>query len=160
MTASSDTVRTVRSLSQEGYKYGFVTDIEADEAPPGLTEDTVRFISAKKEEPEWLLEWRLAAFRAWREMTQPNWAKLHLTPIDYQAATYYSAPKQNAGPRSLDEVDPEILATYEKLGIPLREREMLAGVAVDAVFDSVSVATTFKAKLAEVGIIFCSFSEA
>src|SRR5438309_4783431 len=160
MTASSDTVRTVRSLSQEGYKYGFVTDIEADEAPPGLTEDTVRFISAKKEEPEWLLEWRLAAFRAWRTMTPPNWAKLHLAPIDYQAATYYSAPKQSAGPKSLDEVGPELLRTYEKLGIPLREREALAGVAVDAVFDSISVATTFKEELGKLGIIFCSMGEA
>src|SRR5467141_1179149 len=160
MTASSDTVRTVRSLSQEGYKYGFVTDIEADEAPPGLTEDTVRFISAKKEEPEWLLEWRLAAFRASRTMTPPNWAKLHLAPIDYQAATYYSAPKQSAGPKSLDEVDPELLRTYEKLGIPLREREALAGVAVDAVFDSISVATTFKEELGKLGIIFCSMGEA
>src|SRR5712671_4215974 len=160
MTASSDTVRTVRSLSQEGYKYGFVTDIEADEAPPGLTEDTVRFISAKKEEPEWLLEWRLAAFRAWRTMTPPNWAKLHLAPIDYQAATYYSAPKQSVGPKSLDEVDPELLRTYEKLGIPLREREALAGVAVDAVFDSISVATTFKKQLGELGIVFCSMGEA
>src|ERR1700732_1359931 len=160
MTASSDPVRTVRSLSQEGYKYGFVTDIEADEAPPGLDEDTVRFISAKKDEPEWLLEWRLAAFQAWRTMTQPNWAKLNLTPIDYQAATYYSAPKQNAGPKSLDEVDPELLRTYEKLGIPLREREALAGVAVDAVFDSISVATTFKKQLGQLGIIFCSMGEA
>ena len=160
MTASSDTVRTVRSLSQEGYKYGFVTDIEADEAPPGLTEDTVRFISAKKDEPEWLLEWRLAAFRAWRTMTPPNWAKLHLAPIDYQAATYYSAPKQSAGPKSLGEVDPELLRTYEKLGIPLREREALAGVAVDAVFDSISVATTFKEELGKLGIIFCSMGEA
>src|SRR5882724_7134843 len=160
MTASTDTFRTVRSLSQEGYKYGFVTDIEADEAPPGLTEDTVCFISAKKEEPEWLLEWRLAAFRAWRTMTPPNWAKLRLAPIDYQAATYYSAPKQNAGPKSLDEVDPELLRTYEKLGIPLREREALAGVAVDAVFDSISVATTFKEELGKLGIIFCSMGEA
>jgi len=155
MTVSSDTVRTVRTLSQEGYKYGFVTDIEADEAPPGLNEDTVRFISAKKEEPEWLLEWRLAAFRAWRTMTQPDWAKLYLTPIDYQAATYFSAPRQSAGPKSLDEVDPELLRTYEKLGIPLREREALAGVAVDAVFDSISVATTFKEELGKLGIIFC-----
>src|SRR5262252_10472228 len=160
MTASIDTLQTVRLLSREGYKYGFVTDIEADEAPPGLSEDTIRFISAKKEEPGWLLDWRLAAFRAWQKMTQPNWAKLHLTPIDYQAATYYSAPKQTAGPKSLDEVDPELLRTYEKLGIPLSERAALAGVAVDAVFDSVSVATTFKAKLAELGIIFCSFGEA
>src|ERR1700731_2211960 len=160
MTASSDTVRTVRSLSQEGYKYGFVTDIEAETAPPGLDEDTIRFISAKKEEPEWLLQWRLSAFRAWREMTEPNWAKLALTPIDYQAATYYSAPKQNGGPKSLDEVDPELLRTYEKLGIPLREREALAGVAVDAVFDSISVATTFKGELSKLGIIFCSMGEA
>jgi Fe-S cluster assembly protein SufB len=160
MTASTDTLQTVRSLSQEGYKYGFVTDIEADEAPPGLNEDTIRFISAKKEEPVWLLEWRLAAFHAWLKMTQPNWAKLHLTPIDYQAATYYSAPKKSTGPKSLDEVDPELLRTYEKLGIPLREREALAGVAVDAVFDSISVATTFKEELAKLGIIFCSMGEA
>jgi Fe-S cluster assembly protein SufB len=160
MTASIDTLQTVRSLSREGYKYGFVTDIEADEAPPGLSEETVRFISAKKEEPAWLLEWRLAAFRAWQKMTQPNWAKLNLMPIDYQGATYYSAPKQNAGPKSLDEVDPELLRTYEKLGIPLREREALAGVAVDAVFDSISVATTFKEELSKLGIIFCSMGEA
>jgi Fe-S cluster assembly protein SufB len=160
MTASIETLDTVRALSQEGYKYGFVTDIEADEAPPGLSEETIRFISAKKDEPEWLLEWRLAAFRAWQNMIQPDWAKLHLAPIDYQAATYYSAPKQNTGPKSLDEVDPELLRTYEKLGIPLKEREALAGVAVDAVFDSVSVATTFKQQLAELGIIFCSFGEA
>jgi Fe-S cluster assembly protein SufB len=160
MTASTDTLHTVRSLSQEGYKYGFVTDIEAEEAPRGLSEDTIRFISAKKEEPEWLLEWRLTAFRAWLKMTQPNWAKLHLTPIDYQAATYYSAPKQSSGPKSLDEVDPELLRTYERLGIPLREREALAGVAVDAVFDSISVATTFKEELGKLGIIFCSMGEA
>src|SRR6201987_2532036 len=165
MTASTDTLQTVRSLSQEGYKYGFVTDIEAEEAPRGLSEDTIRFISAKKEEPEWLLEWRLTAFHAWLKMTQPNWAKLHLAPIDYQAATYYSAPKKSSGPKSLDEVDPELLRTYERLGIPLREREALAGVAlcgvaVDAVFDSVSVATTFKEQLGELGIIFCSFGEA
>ena len=127
MTGSTETLRTVRSLSQEGYKYGFITDIEAEAAPPGLNEDTVRFISAKKEEPEWLLEWRLAAFCAWREMIEPNWAKLQLAPIDYQAATYYSAPKQNAGPQSLDEVDPELLRTYEKLGIPLRERRPAEG---------------------------------
>ena len=160
MTSSPETLQTVRTLSQEGYKYGFVTDIEAETAPPGLDEDTIRFISAKKEEPEWLLEWRLTAFRAWREMTEPDWAKLQLAPIDYQAATYYSAPKQIAGPKSLDEVDPELLRTYEKLGIPLREREMLAGVAVDAVFDSISVATTFKEELRKLGIIFCSMGEA
>ncbi|HLY44879.1 MAG TPA: Fe-S cluster assembly protein SufB [Stellaceae bacterium] len=155
-----DTQETLRALTQEGYKYGFVTEIESDSAPPGLDEDTVRFISAKKAEPEWLLDWRLAAFRAWREMTQPEWAKVTFAPIDFQSATYYSAPKQSAGPKSLDEVDPELLAMYEKLGIPLREREVLAGVAVDAVFDSVSVATTFKGQLAELGIIFCSFGEA
>src|SRR5437879_5285396 len=129
MSASLDAQQTIRSLSQEGYKYGSVTDIESDTAPPGLNEDTVRFISAKKNEPEWLLEWRLAAFRAWREMTQPEWAKVDIAPIDYQDAIYYSAPKQTAGPKSLDEVDPELLQMYEKLGIPLREREALAGVA-------------------------------
>src|SRR5204863_6437038 len=160
MSASLDTQQTLRSLSDEGYKYGFVTDIESDSAPPGLDEDTVRFISAKKGEPEWLLEWRLAAFRAWREMPEPEWAKVEFPPIDYQAASYYSAPRQQATPKSLDEVDPELLRTYEKLGVPLREREILAGVAVDAVFDSVSVATTFKGQLAELGIIFCSFGEA
>src|SRR5712691_9804290 len=112
---------TIRSLSQEGYKYGFVTDIEADTAPPGLNEDTVRFISAKKGEPEWLLQWRLEAFRAWRLMAEPNWAKVNIAPIDYQASTYYSAPNQQSGPTSLDEVDPELLALYEKLGIPLKE---------------------------------------
>jgi Fe-S cluster assembly protein SufB len=160
MTASLDTQQTIRSLSEEGYKYGFVTDIEADSAPPGLDEDTVRFISAKKGEPEWLLEWRLAAFRAWREMTEPEWAKVEFPPIDYQSASYYSAPRQQATPKSLDEVDPELLRTYEKLGIPLREREVLSGVAVDAVFDSVSVATTFKEQLGALGIIFCSFGEA
>src|SRR5436853_3941364 len=160
MTASTETLQTVRLLSQEGYKYGFVTEIESETAPPGLNEDTVRFISAKKSEPEWLLEWRLAAFRAWREMTEPEWAKVEFPPIDFQAASYYSAPKQQAVPKSLDEVDPELLSMYEKLGIPLREREVLAGVAVDAVFDSVSVATTFKGQLSELGIIFCSFGEA
>jgi Fe-S cluster assembly protein SufB len=161
MTAPLDTQETLqRSLASEGYKYGFVTDIEADTAPPGLDEDTVRFISAKKGEPEWLLDWRLQAFRAWREMTQPEWARVAFPPIDYQSATYFSAPKQSAAPKSLDEIDPELMRTYEKLGIPLREREVLAGVAVDAVFDSVSVATTFKDKLGELGIIFCSFGEA
>jgi len=160
MSASLETQQTIRELSQEGYKYGFVSDIETDTAPPGLNEETVRFISAKKAEPEWLLEWRLAAFRAWREMTTPEWAKVEFPPIDYQAASYYAAPRQQAAPKSLDEVDPELLRTYEKLGVPLREREILAGVAVDAVFDSVSVATTFKGQLAELGIIFCSFGEA
>jgi len=156
--AESDGIETVRAFANEGYKYGFVTDIESDSAPPGLNEETVRFISAKKQEPQWLLKWRLEAFRHWQTMESPEWAKLQIAPIDYQAASYYSAPKQ--GPKSLDEVDPELLKTYEKLGIPLSERAALAGVAVDAVFDSVSVATTFKAKLAELGIIFCSFGEA
>jgi len=166
MSAPLDTSDALGArLSQEGYKYGFVTDIETESAPPGLDESTVRFISAKKGEPQWLLDWRLAAYRAWREMTAPNWAKLNVAPIDYEGATYYSAPKQNTGPKSLDEVDPELLKMYEKLGIPLREREALAGVApsgvaVDAVFDSVSVATTFKDQLGALGIIFCSFGEA
>src|SRR6266567_4423396 len=157
---SMDTVDTVEALAGEGYKYGFFSDIAADEAPPGLNEGTVRFISAKKGEPDWLLEWRLAAFRAWQKMASPDWAKLRIAPIDYQGATYYSAPKAKEGPKSLDEVDPELLAVYEKLGIPLGERAALAGVAVDAVFDSVSVATTFKDTLGELGIIFCSFGEA
>ncbi len=157
MTANLD---TLRSVTGKAYKYGFVTDIEADQAPPGLNEETVRFISAKKQEPDWLLAWRLEAFRHWQTMSEPHWAKLRIAPIDYQAATYYSAPKQKSAPKSLDEVDPELLKTYEKLGIPLSERAALAGVAVDAVFDSVSVATTFRATLAELGIIFCSFGEA
>ncbi len=160
MSASLETIETVHAATGEGYKYGFVTDIEADEAPPGLNEDTVRFISAKKREPAWLLEWRLKAFRRWQTMTAPDWAKLEIAPIDYQGSTYYSAPKQADGPKSLDEVDPELLKTYEKLGIPLGERAALAGVAVDAVFDSVSVATTFKDTLGALGIIFCSFGEA
>ena len=147
---AAETVEQVRSLGDR-YKYGFVTDIESEQAPKGLNEDIVRFISAIKDEPEWLLEWRLEAFRHWQTMTEPNWAKLGIPMIDYQDAYYYSAPKQKEGPKSLDEVDPELLATYDKLGIPLREQEMLAGVAVDAVFDSVSVATTFKAKLEEHG---------
>jgi Fe-S cluster assembly protein SufB len=147
----------------ERYKYGFVTDIESETAPKGLSEETIRFISAKKEEPDWLLEWRLRAYRVWTEMEEPDWAKVFYPPIDYQDAYYYSAPKQRTKLESLDDVDPEILKTYEKLGIPLREQEVLAGltnVAVDAVFDSVSVATTFKKKLEEAGVIFCSFSEA
>ena len=155
----AETVEQVRSLGDR-YKYGFVTDIESEQAPKGLNEDIVRFISAIKDEPDWLLEWRLEAFRHWQTMTEPNWAKLGIPMIDYQDAYYYSAPKQKEGPKSLDEVDPELLATYDKLGIPLREQEMLAGVAVDAVFDSVSVATTFKAKLEEHGVIFCPISEA
>lgn len=149
-------------LTDKEYKYGFVTDIESESLPPGLNEDIVRAISQRKEEPEWLTEWRLKAFRAWEQMETPEWAKVEFPPIDYQALSYYSAPKQKIdAPKNLDEVDPELLETYEKLGIPLREQEMLAGVvAVDAVFDSVSVATTFKGKLEEMGIIFCSFSEA
>jgi len=160
MAASLDTLETVQLATGEGYKYGFVTNIEADEAPPGLNEGTVQFISAKKQEPAWLLEWRLKAFRRWLEMEQPNWAKLTIAPIDYQASTYYSAPKKQAGPKSLEEADPELLKTFEKLGVPLGERAALAGVAVDAVFDSVSVATSFKETLGELGIIFCSFGEA
>jgi Fe-S cluster assembly protein SufB len=151
---------TISTLAREGYKYGFVTDIEAETAPPGLDESTIRFISGKKHEPAWLLEWRMAAFHAWQKMHSPQWAKLKIAPIDYQAHTYYSAPKQKATPKSLDEVDPELLETYEKLGIPLLEQKRLQGIAVDAVFDSVSVATTFKETLAELGIIFCSFGEA
>ncbi len=152
--------QTIEELTGSDYKYGFVTDIEQDVIPKGLSEDVVRLISAKKEEPEWLLEWRLKAYRRWLEMEEPTWPNVHYPPIDYQDISYYAAPKTKDGPKSLDEVDPELLATYEKLGIPLREREALAGVAVDAVFDSVSVATTFKDKLKDLGIIFCSFSEA
>jgi Fe-S cluster assembly protein SufB len=155
---SSDT--TVQELANREYRAGFVTDIEAETVPPGLNEDIVRLISAKKGEPEFMLQWRLKAFRHWLTMKEPTWANVHYPPIDYQSIVYYSAPKQKSGPKSLDEVDPKLLETYEKLGIPLREREKLAGVAVDAVFDSVSVATTFKEKLKEVGVIFCSFSEA
>ena len=147
--------------SGDKYKYGFVTDIDADTAPKGLNEEIIRLISAKKGEPEWLLEWRLQAFRFWQKMEEPSWAKLTYDKIDYQDLYYYSAPRQKAAPKSLDEVDPELLDTYAKLGIPLKEQEVLAGVvAVDAVFDSVSVATTYRAKLAEKGVIFCSISEA
>ncbi len=147
--------------SGDKYKYGFVTDIAADTAPQGLNEDIIRLISRKKGEPEWLLEWRLKAFDFWQTMTEPSWAKLSYEKIDYQDLYYYSAPKRKAAPKSLDEVDAELLKTYEKLGIPLKEQEALAGVvAVDAVFDSVSVATTYRAKLAEMGIVFCSISEA
>ena len=158
MAAVRETVETVGEV--EKYKYGFFTDIESEKAPLGLTEDTVRFISAKKNEPAWLLEWRLAAFRRWLTMTEPTWAKVSYPPIDFQDAYYYAAPKQKAKLDSLDQVDPKLLETYEKLGIPLTEQKMLAGVAVDAVFDSVSVVTTFKEKLAEVGVIFCPMSEA
>ena len=152
---------TIESLANREYKWGFVTDIDQDSVPPGLSEDVIRLISTKKHEPEFMLEWRLKAYRQWLTMKDPDWANVHFPPIDYQAISYYAAPKSKAdGPKSLEEVDPELLKTYEKLGIPLNERELLAGVAVDAVFDSVSVATTFKEKLAELGIIFCSFSEA
>jgi Fe-S cluster assembly protein SufB len=155
------TTESIEELANREYKWGFVTDIESESIPPGLDEDVVRLISAKKKEPEFLLNWRLKAFRHWQTLKEPNWAFVKYEPIDYQAITYYSAPKtKEDGPKSLDEVDPELLRTYEKLGIPLVEQQMLAGVAVDAVFDSVSVATTFKDKLGELGIIFCSFSEA
>jgi Fe-S cluster assembly protein SufB len=151
---------TIEALANQEYKYGFVTDIEADVAPKGLNEDIVRLISSKKQEPAWLLEWRLKAYRHWLTMKEPKWPNVSYPAINYQDMIYYSAPKQKAGPKTLEEIDPELLRTYEKLGIPLIERQRLAGVAVDAVFDSVSVATTFKGKLKELGIIFCSFSEA
>ena len=154
------TTPTIEALANQEYKWGFVTEIGAEQVPKGLNEDIIRIISAKKNEPEFMLEWRLKAYRQWLTMTEPTWPNVHYPPINYQDIVYYSAPKLKKQPKSLDEVDPELLATYEKLGIPLREQEMLAGVAVDAVFDSVSVATTFKEKLKEMGIIFCSFSEA
>ena len=157
---SAATQPDIQRFLQRDYEAGFVTDIEQEFLPPGLDENTVKFISAKKNEPKWLLDWRLRAFHHWQRMREPQWAKVDYPPIDYQAISYFAAPKQKEAPKSLDEVDPELLRTYEKLGIPLREQEMLAGVAVDAVFDSVSVATTFRAKLAEKGVIFCSFSEA
>ncbi|MGH9810545.1 MAG: Fe-S cluster assembly protein SufB, partial [Terriglobia bacterium] len=186
MPAVQETVDQVRRIDVDQYKYGFETLIESDKAPKGLSEDTVRFISAKKGEPEWMLAWRLDAFKRWLTMREPKWAKVEYGPIDYQDLYYYSAPKQKDGPKSLDDIDPEILRTYEKLGIPLREREALLGiqrpqtpagdgsadggadgeansygrVAVDAVFDSVSVATTFKAELAKAGVLFMPISEA
>ena len=161
----SSAANTVEELANREYKYGFVTQVDEESIPPGLNEEVIRLISAKKSEPEWMLEWRLKAYRHWEKLekseAEPKWANIHYPPIEYQKIIYYAAPKtKSQGPKSLDEVDPEVLATYEKLGIPLKEREILAGVAVDAVFDSVSVATTFKGKLAELGIIFCSFSEA
>ncbi|HXH28169.1 MAG TPA: Fe-S cluster assembly protein SufB [Candidatus Polarisedimenticolia bacterium] len=153
--------KTLKDLTEKEYKYGFVTDIEADTVAPGLSEEIIRLISAKKQEPEFMLQWRLKAYRHWLTMTEPTWANIHYPKIDYQSIIYYSAPKSKGeGPKSLEEVDPELLKTYEKLGIPLAEQKVLAGVAVDAVFDSVSVATTFKKKLQEMGILFCSFSEA
>jgi Fe-S cluster assembly protein SufB len=150
----------LNEVTTSEYKYGFITDIEQEYAPKGLNEDIVRFISAKKEEPEFMLEWRLKAFRYWQKMKEPNWAQLNISPIDYQDLYYYAAPKQTEKPKSLDEVDPELLRTFEKLGIPLQEQKRLTGVAVDAVIDSVSVGTTFKETLGEMGIIFCSMSEA
>ncbi len=157
---ASTEVNKVEELANKEYKYGFVTNIEADSLPNGLNEDIITQLSAKKEEPEFMLEWRLKAYRHWLTMKEPHWANVKYPEIDYQNLSYYSAPKKKPKLNSLDEVDPELLSTYEKLGIPLNEQKMLAGVAVDAVFDSVSVATTFKAKLNELGIIFCSFSEA
>jgi Fe-S cluster assembly protein SufB len=157
----STATETIESLVKQEYKYGFVTDIETESVPPGLSEDVVRLISRKKEEPEWMTEWRLKAYRHWLTLKVPTWPKVEYPPVDFQAISYFSAPKQKIdAPKSLDEVDPKLLETYEKLGIPLRERARLAGVAVDAVFDSVSVGTTFKEQLAEKGIIFCSMSEA
>ena len=154
----------LRDLAQREYKWGFVTDVAEERVPKGLNEETIRLISAKKGEPEFMLDWRLRAFRHWQSLenaqAEPKWANIKYGPIDYQDIVYYSAPKRKTELQNLDEVDPEILRTYEKLGIPLDEQKRLAGVAVDAVFDSVSVATTFKDKLAEAGVIFCSFSEA
>ena len=161
MSIDANTADRVKELEVDKYKYGFVTNIEMETAPKGLNEGIIRFISAKKEEPDWLLEWRLKAYRHWLTMDEPDWAKVGYDKIDYQDLHYYAAPKNIDRPKSLDEVDPELLNTYEKLGIPLKEQELLSGVvAVDAVFDSVSVATTYKAKLTEMGVIFCSISEA
>ena len=165
MVAVKETVEQVKTLDVDQYKYGFSTDLEVDKAPKGLSEDIVRFISAKKGEPEWMLEWRLDAYKRWLTMTEPTWARVHYPEIDFNESYYYAAPKLNAAPKTLDEVDPAILDAYKKLGIPLREQEILAGVttskvAVDAVFDSVSVVTTFKEELKKAGVIFCSISEA
>lgn len=155
-----DEMEFIEQTVQNEYKYGFVTDIEADEAPKGLSENTIRFISAKKNEPEWMLEWRLKAYHQWLKMDEPNWANISYPKIDYQDVIYYSAPKQKVAPGSLDEIDPELRKTFDKLGISLEEQKRLSGVAVDAVIDSVSIGTTFKKQLAELGIIFCSMSEA
>lgn len=165
MPAVQETIEQVKEIDVDKYKYGFVTDIEMDLAPKGLSEEIVRFISAKKEEPEWMLEWRLEAYRRWKTMEEPTWARVDYPKIDFEDLYYYAAPKSTSGPKSLDEVDPELLETYKKLGIPLKEQAVLAGVegarvAVDAVFDSVSVVTTFKEELAKSGVIFCSISEA
>ncbi len=158
--ATGEEERMLQDLAAQEYKWGFVTDIDADTVPPGLNEDVIRFISAKKEEPEWLLEWRLKAYRHWLTLEEPHWPKVDYDPVDYQSISYYSAPKQKPQLDSMDDVDPTLRETYEKLGIPLDEQKLLSGVAVDAVFDSVSVATTFKAKLQEMGVLFMSFSEA
>ncbi|MEO8668713.1 MAG: Fe-S cluster assembly protein SufB, partial [Bauldia sp.] len=165
MPAVRETVDTVRRIDVDQYKYGFVTDIESEQAPKGLSEDIVRYISKKKNEPDWMLEWRLGAYRRWLTMNEPTWAKVTYPKIDFDDIIYYSAPKSTKGPKSLDEVDPQLLDMYEKLGIPLREREVLLGVegarvAVDAVFDSVSVVTTFREELKKAGVLFCSMSEA
>ncbi|MCY4638102.1 MAG: Fe-S cluster assembly protein SufB [Acidobacteria bacterium] len=157
MATSTD---NIEQLANQDYKYGFVTDVDAEAVPPGLNEEIIRIISAKKGEPEWLLEWRLKAFRVWQTMTAPQWHNVHFPPVDFQNIIYYSAPKQKPNLESLDDLDPEIKATFDKLGVPIEEQKVMAGVAVDAVFDSVSVATTFKDKLADLGIVFCSFSEA
>ena len=159
MVATTETINQVKTTTDK-YKYGFSTKIEVDKAPKGLNEDIIRFISQKKDEPKWMLDWRLEAFKKWKRMEKPNWAKVSFPDIDFQDIYYYAAPKAKKKLNSLDEVDPELLKTYEKLGIPLNEQKMLAGVAVDAVFDSVSVATTFREKLSEVGVIFCPISEA
>ena len=159
MVATTETINQVKTTTDK-YKYGFSTEIEVDKAPKGLNEDIIRFISEKKDEPEWMLDWSLEAFKKWKRMEKPNWAKVSFPDIDFQDIYYYAAPKAKKKLSSLDEVDPELLKTYEKLGIPLNEQKMLAGVAVDAVFDSVSVATTFREKLSEVGVIFCPISEA
>src|ERR687890_1305216 len=156
----STSTETIEQLATREYKYGFVTDVESETIPKGLNEDIVRLISEKKNEPEWLLEWRLKAYRTWLTMKEPTWHNVKYDPINYQDIVYYSAPKKKKALNSLDEVDPEVKRTFDKLGIPLEEQKMLAGVAVDAVFDSVSVATTFREKLAKMGIIFMSFSEA
>ncbi len=167
MSATTETLETVQTFTQSGYKWGFETDIETELAPKGLNEETIRLISERKGEPEWMLAWRLKAYAGWTQMEEPHWARVWHPPIDYQGIHYYAAPKRKSAPKSLDEVDPELLATYEKLGIPLNERAILAGVeqgvssvAVDAVFDSVSVATTFRETLQKAGVMFCPISEA
>ncbi|MDG2233956.1 MAG: Fe-S cluster assembly protein SufB, partial [Ilumatobacter sp.] len=156
----SESTRTIEELTESDYEFGFSTDLDTDIAPPGLDESIVRLISSKKDEPEWLLEWRLKAYEAWRAMEEPDWAKLEIAPIDYEAISYWAAPKQKPVLDSMDDVDPDIRDMFDKLGIPLHEQKMLSNVAVDAIVDSVSVTTTFKKTLLEAGVIFCSFSEA